>query len=216
VASAIVGGVALAPSAALPARVVGAVVLAGLALVALAFKLPPVASGLVGALGLIAIASALGGAIGSRIEAAGHLAAVALVSSAVDLWSVTSPAGPTHRIVQSPALLRLLTVSVAIPPHRDPVPAIGFGDVVFVALYLAAAARFALPRARMVAALWAGMFAAGALAYALEGPVPALPLIGLMVLATQPMARDVPQADRRATLLAAAMLVASVARACTR
>jgi hypothetical protein len=170
----------------------------------------------VGALGLLAVASVLGGAIGSRVEVAGHLAAVALVSSAVDLWSVTSTAGPTHHIMRSPALLRLLTVSVAIPPSREPQPAIGFGDAVFVALYLAAGARFALPRARMIAALWVGIVGSGALALALERPVPALPLIGLMVLATQPLARDVPRADRRATLLAAVMLVASAARAYTR
>jgi hypothetical protein len=37
-----------------------------------------------------------------------------------------------------------------------------------------------------------------------------------MVLATQPLARDVPPADRRATALAAGLLAASVARALTR
>lgn len=216
VALAIVAGVALGPSGALPARSALPVALAGLGLVALALTLPPVASGLAGALGLIAVGAVVGGAIGSRMESPGHLAAVALVSAAVDLWSVTSPAGPTHRIVQSPALVRLLTVSVAIPPGREPRPAIGFGDVVFVALYLAAAARFAMPRPRMSVALWAGIFAAGALAVALGRAVPALPTIGLMVLATQPMARDVPAADRRATALAAVLLVASVARALTR
>ena len=216
VALAIVGGVALAPTAALPARVVVPAALIGVALVALALRLPPVASGLAGALGLLTVAALVGGAIGSRMESPGHLAAVALVSAAVDLWSVTSPSGPTHRIVQSPALLRVLTLSVAIPPHREPRPAIGFGDAVFVALYLAAAARFSLPRARMGAALWLGIVGAGGLAIALERAVPALPTIGLMVLATQPLARDVPLADRRATALAAGLLAASVARALTR
>lgn len=216
VAVAIVGGVALAPPDALPARVGLPVALVGLGLVALAVALPPVASGLVGALGLLTVASIVGGAIGSRMESSGHLAAVALVSAAVDLWSVTSPAGPTHRIVQSPALTRLLTVSVAIPPLRDPRPAIGFGDAVFVALYLAAAARFSMPRPRMSVALWAGIFGAGVLAIAFERAVPALPTIGLMVLVTQPMARNVPVADRRATMLAGVLLVASIARALTR
>lgn len=216
VAFAIVGGVALAPIGPLPARIAVPAALAGVALVALALKLPPVASGLAGSLGLIAVATLVGGAIGSRMESSGHLAAVALLSAAVDLWSVTSPSGPTHRIVQSPALLRLLTVSVSIPPDREPRPAIGFGDAVFVALYLSAAARFVMPRPRMVVALWAGILGAGALAVALGRAVPALPVIGLMVLATQPMARDVPAVDRRATMFAAALLAASVARALTR
>jgi hypothetical protein len=216
VALAIVAGVALAPAAPLPPRVGVPVALAGVGLVALALALPPVASGLVGAVGLLAVATVVGGAIGARMESSGHLAAVAMVSAAVDLWSVTSPSGPTHHIVRSPALVRLLTVSVAIPPDRAPRPAIGFGDAVFVALYLAAAARFSMPRSRMTAALWAGIFSAGALAIALDRAVPALPTIGLMVLATQPMARDVPPADRRATTLAAVLLAASVARALTR
>ena len=216
VALAIVAGVALAPAAPLHPRVGLPLALLGLGLVALALALPPVASGLVGALGLLSVALVVGGAIGARMESSGHLAAVALVSAAVDLWSVTSPSGPTNHIVQSPALVRLLTVSVAIPPERAPRPAIGFGDAVFVALYLAAAARFSMPRPRMTAALWAGIFAAGALAIALDRAVPALPTIGLMVLATQPMARDVPPADRRATMLAAVLLAASVARALTR
>jgi hypothetical protein len=216
VAVAIVGGLYAAPSRPLPGRVVALAVLVGLALVALALRLPPVPSGLAGSLGLLVVACVIGGAIGSRMEASGHLAAVALVSAAVDLWSVTSPSGPTHRIVQSPAMVRLLTVSVSIPPLREPRPAIGVGDAVFVALYLAAAARFGMPRGRMALATGVGLFAAGALALWLERAVPALPTIGLMVLATQPKAREVPGADRRATMLAAAMLIASVARALTR
>lgn len=212
----IVGGLSAAPSGPQPRRVALVAVAAGVALVAVALRLPPVASGFAGSLGLLAIAWALGGAIGSRMEAPGHLAAVALVSAAVDLWSVTSPSGPTNHIVRSPALVRLLTVSVAVPPLRAPQSMVGVGDAVFVALYLAAAERFALSRGRTAAALAAGIVASGLLAMALERPVPALPLMGLMVLVTQPRARDVPAADRRATMLAAAMLIASVARALTR
>lgn len=216
VSASIVGSMAVASPVPPSARVGVGVALAGVALVALALRLPPVASGLAGSLGLLAVAWVVGSTIGSRMESAGHLAAVALVSSAVDLWSVTSPSGPTHRIVQSPAMVRLLTVSVAIAPSREPRPAIGVGDAVFAALYLAAAARFAMPRARMTWALAAGMFGAGVLAMGLERAVPALPTMGLMVLVTQPAARKVPEGDRRATALAAVLLLASIARAVTR
>ncbi len=106
-----------------------------------------------------------------------------------------------------------MTVSVSIPPPREPRPAIGVGDAVFVALYCRRGAFRHAARARMAWATGVGLFAAGAIALWLERAVPALPTIGLMVLATQPKAREVPGTDRRATMLAAAMLISPVARA---
>ncbi len=216
VSAAIVGAAWHVPARPLEARDVVVVVALGAALMGLAWRAPPVLGGLVGAVGLVAVASVLGGAVGGRMEAPGHLLAVALTSSAVDLWSVSSPSGPTHHVVQTPALLRLLTVGVAIPPERGPHPAVGFGDVVFVALYFAAASRFDLPRRRMAAALAASLVGAGALALWMDRPVPALPAMGVFVVATQPLARGIRAKDRRPTLLAALLLAASAIRAATR
>lgn len=204
---------ALAPRALLARpRVTVAAVALGVALSLLSTRLPPALGGLVGALGLMTAACALGVQVGSRVESPGHILPVALLSAGVDLWSVTAAVGPTHVIVQTPALLKLLTVRAAIPPSREPVPQIGFGDEVFIALYVAIGARFGLRAWKTVAALAAGVLAAGLLAGALQAPVPALPLLGLTMVAAHPEARRVPAADRRAAIFAALVLAASVAR----
>jgi hypothetical protein len=193
-------------------RAAAAAVLFGVVLSLLSTKLPPVLGGLAGALGLMSAACALGVQVGSRVESAGHILPVALLSAAVDLWSVTAASGPTHVIVQTPALLKLLTVRAAIPPSREPVPQIGFGDEVFVALYVTIGARFGLPVRKTAAALAGGIVAAGLLAALLQAPVPALPMLGLAMVAAHPASRRVPARDRRAAIFAAVVLAASVAR----
>jgi len=214
---AIVLGVALAPTTVpLPGRGGAVRALAGVALLLASLVMPPVLSGLLGSLGLLAVALAVGGMVGSRMAQGGHLLAVALVSSAVDLWSVTSPHGPTHAIVRNPALLRLLTVSVALPGSRTPWPVVGFGDVAFAALYLAAAHRFDLSRRRMGLAVLLGLWAALGLALWTGGAVPALPTMGAAVVLAFGAARRVAPEDRAATGFAGALLLASALRAALR
>lgn len=218
-AGAILAAVALAPYDALARRDVALAAGAlGVALSLVALALPPVASGLAGSAGVLACGCALGCAVGARIASPGHLLAVALVSSAVDIWSVTAPSGVTHTIVETPLLLRLLTVRVAVPPVRAPEPMIGFGDVVFAALYHAAATRHGLSRARTLGALAVGLALAGvgAGALGLEGGIPALPFLGIAVVLAHPEARRVPAKDRRATAFAAAVLVAAIVRVALR
>lgn len=118
--------------------------------------------------------------------------------------------------MRSKVLVRLLTVSAAVPPLRDPEPAIGFGDVVFVALYLAAAARFKLPRGRTLAALSLGLLSAGGVAIGLRASIPALPLLGAAVVLMHPETWRVPREDRPMAGFALLALVASVVRAVTR
>lgn len=211
--AAIVLGMRAAPLAWLALRPQAFVaIVAGLGLALLSLKLSAIPSHLAGSFGLILAGGTLGASVGARMQRSGHILAVALVSAGVDLWSVTSPHGPTHAIVRNPALVRLLTVSVAVPSMREPQPAIGVGDVVFVALYLAAAQRFSLPRGRTLMLLAAGVLAAGGAAMAAGTPVPALPLIGFAVVLGHRAAREVHPEDRRATLFAAAVFVSSVLR----
>jgi hypothetical protein len=190
------------------------VLLAGLSLAAVARTLPAVSSGLLGSLAVVLVASVPGAVVGARIAAAGHLLAVALTSAAVDVWSVYAPRGVTRAVVQSPGLLELLTLRAALPPEREPAPMIGFGDVVFAVLYLVVARRFALPLRRTVTALGAGLLVAGlaAMTLGLPGGVPALPFLGFAVVLAHPEARRVPPADRKTTLFAGVLLLASVAR----
>jgi hypothetical protein len=187
-------------------------VLLGTALSLAATKLPPVLGSLLGAFGLLTAACALGIQVGSRVESPGHILPVALLSAGVDLWSVTAASGPTHVIVHTPALLQLLTVRAVVPPTRDPIPQIGFGDVVFTSLYVAIARRHGLSSARTITAVALGIFTAGLVAAALEAPVPALPTLGLAMVLAHPAARRVPARDRRATLVAASVLVLSLLR----
>lgn len=193
-----------------------AALLGGVALALLSLKLPAIPSHLAGSYGLILAGGAVGAAVGTQMQRAGHILPVALVSAGVDLWSVTSPHGPTHAIVRNPALVRLLTVSVAVPSSAEPQPAIGVGDVIFVALYLSAAQRFSLPRGRTLALLGLGVLAAGGAAMGAGTPVPALPLIGFAMVLGHRQARAVHAEDRSATAFAALLFVSSVVRVAMR
>ncbi len=187
----------------------------GVALSLLSFailKVTPGLSGVLGAVGIALAACAIGTQVGARVESPGHILPVALLSAAVDLWSVTAAAGPTHMIVQTPALLRLLTITATVPMERLPEPQIGFGDVVFAALYHAIGARFSLPIRRTAAAIFVGVLLAGITSAALAAPVPALPALGLAMLVAHRDARRVPKADQRTAIFTGALLLASIAR----
>lgn len=215
--TAIVAGMRFAPLSWLAKRPQSIVAVAcGISLALLSLKLPPIPSHLAGSFGLILAGGALGAAVGTRMLRAGHILPVALVSAGVDLWSVTSPHGPTHAIVRNPALVRLLTVSVALPSTSEPQPAIGVGDVIFVALYLSAAQRFSLPVGRTLLLLGGAVIAAGATAMAAGAAVPALPLIGFAMVLGHREARAVHHEDRRATAIAAMLFVSSVIRVALR
>ena len=116
--------------------------------------------------GVLLLGTSAGALVGWRVLHAGHLTAVALASSAADLWSVLAPEGVTHHVVaaaveqRDPAFLRLLTVSAAVPPDRTGEPAIGLGDVAFCALYLAVVTKHGASRSRATAALALGLVSA--------------------------------------------------------
>ena len=176
--------------------------------------LTDVVAGLVGTAGVLCLGTIVGALVGLRIQDPGHLTAVALASSAADLWSVHAPEGVTHALVATPdvALQRLLTVSSAVPPSRTPDAVIGLGDVLFAALYLATTARHGLPRRRMLAAIGIGLLLAGASTFAARMALPALPFIGAMVVLSQPRVRVIAPKDRFPTIVAGALVVAAVLR----
>ncbi len=214
-ALAIVFGALAAPIKALawghPAAVTAGV---GVLLSAAAVFLPPVPSGIVGSLGVIACGTVLGSMVGTRVQAPGHLLPVALMSAAMDILSVEVPGGVTHQLVKHPALLRVLMVRAALPPGRIPEPAIGFGDVVFVSLYLSACTQFRLSRGRTVLALVLGLSTAWIVAVTagLASGVPALPFLGGMVVLAHRDARRVAREDRTVTWLSAAFFVGAILR----
>jgi hypothetical protein len=169
------------------------------------------AHGLLVDLALVALAAALGSLVGERVEAAGHLLPACVVAGCADVASVIHPDGPTHRITESERALSLAAYSFPPPGFRELAPGLGAGDLIFVALVLAVAGRHGLPFRRTAVLSVIGALAAGALSAAFEAPFPALPLIGLAVVAGLPAARQIPRKDR--TVAQFSMVLAVVALA---
>jgi len=181
---------------------------------AVAGSLRDVLTGLGSTAALLIAANAIGSLVGWRVPRAGHLLPVALVSSAVDLWSVFAPEGPTRAIATAPepAVLRVLAASAPVAPSRAMEPMLGFADVIFAALYLSAARRHQLSLARTTAAIVVGLLVAGLVAVLLRRALPALPFIGLCVVLFVRDSRSVPREDRPALWVAASLLLAACAR----
>jgi hypothetical protein len=164
-------------------------------------------------LALCAVAHAVGGAIGRRVAHPGHLLPACAVAAAADVASLIHPSGPSHAIASSERALALFAVGFPVPGTRVVAPALGAGDLVFLALVLgvAAAHRLSLMRATLAGALGLGL--AGALSARFEVPIPALVPIGAAVIACLPEARRLRAQDRRTAAIsvaAAAALVAGV------
>ncbi|MFH2010307.1 MAG: hypothetical protein ABI333_27160 [bacterium] len=139
----------------------------------------------------------VGNWLAGELERPGHLVAVCVIGALADLWSAT--AGPTRELgaqvqqaslaaqhVQTglptppPPLVSFLILWWPVPGGGGMVTLIGFGDLVFFALLLAAAQRFALPRWRGFFLVLGGVALSIALAAVLSRPLPALPAIGAL------------------------------------
>lgn len=151
---------------------------------------------------LVALATAVGASIGARVQKPGHLLPAAAVAAAADVVSVAVSWGPSHAIASSERALAVLAVSFPVPGTAAVAPALGVGDLVFVALVLGAARAHALPYARASALAFAGVLVAGIGSALLGVPVPALPTVGLLVVLGIPAARKVERRDRTVTTIA--------------
>jgi hypothetical protein len=151
---------------------------------------------------LVAFASAIGGAIGRRIQHPGHLLPACVVAAAVDVYSVLDTSGPTHAIVQSETALSLLAIGFPVAGTSDVQPVLGAGDLLFLALVFGAVSvhRLSVARAALLGA--AGVAVAGALSAWRGAGVPALPSIAAALLAGLPAARRLRKEDRRTAVVA--------------
>lgn len=138
---------------------------------------------------LLLLALAIGGAIGTHVEHPAHLLPAGFIAAAADVLSVTSPEGPTHAIAGSTRALAILAVSFPVPGTTAFAPALGLGDLVFMALIFGVARVHALPYARALAAAFVGVIVAGLASAYFEAAVPALPAIAGAVLLAVPDAR---------------------------
>ena len=148
-----------------------------------------------------------GAAVGTRIQAAGHLVFVALISSAADLFSVYSTLGPSAAMIETPTSLNLLVMPWPMLGTAAVAPILGVGDVVFASLYLSAARTHRLNATRTLLALVAGFALTFVALVIFEVPVPALPFLGLAVVASDARTRQVPLADRKHGWIGAIVLV---------
>jgi hypothetical protein len=151
---------------------------------------------------LLLAGASLGSAVGGRIEHPGHLLAVAAVSTLVDSFSVLHPAGPTAAVVARPAAIAVVALHWPVPGTHDVVPVLGVGDVIFAALYLAAARRFGLGVIRAAIAVAVGLVATLVAAMITGLPLPALVGMGVAVVVAIPQARRLPSKDRKKALVA--------------
>lgn len=165
-----------------------------------------VAAAMVVTIGLLTLGTLLGASIGSGIQHPGHLLFVALVSSGMDALSVLHPRGLSAALVKSEAALSVLAMSWPLLGTQAIAPILGVGDVVFTALYLAAARAHDLPVRRTLWALGLAYLATFALVVVVQLPVPALPLLGAAIVMAHPAARRPRAADRRAGWLGVGLM----------
>ena len=115
------------------------------------------------------------------------------------------PSGPTHQLAESERALSLSAFAFPVPGTHELAPALGVGDLIFVALVLGVASRHGLSRPRIAALALVGALVAGVVALLAQAPIPALPAIGAAILLGVPGARAIPPKDRAVARAAMAM-----------
>lgn len=166
---------------------------------------------------LIAVAWGLGGSLGQRVQHAAHLFPACVVAASADVVSLLSPEGPSHAVAKSERALSVLAIWFPVPGTSDVAPALGVGDLLFVAFVLGVAATHHVSYARAVACCALGIALAGAASAWLGVAVPALVPIAIVVVLGLPGVRRLRAMDRRAAqwsmLIAVSLALATVARA---
>jgi hypothetical protein len=162
---------------------------------------------------LVAAAWAIGTSIGRHIEHPGHLLPACVVVACADIASVVSQFGPTRAMAESEVALSLVTVGFPVPGTSSFAPALGVGDLVFIAIVFGALAahRLSLARAALLCAL--GTAVAGTASAVLGTAVPALVPIAAAVIVGVPEARMLRPRERRVATLAMVIAVSVAAAA---
>jgi hypothetical protein len=162
---------------------------------------------------LVAAAWSIGSSIGRRIEHPGHLLPACVVVASADAASVVSSFGPSHAIAASERALSIAAVAFPVPGTSSFAPALGVGDLVFIAILFGAVRAHALSLRRAASLAWIGAMAAGVASAVLGMPVPALVPIAAAIVLGLPEARRVRARER--TVAAVAMAIAVTVAAAT-
>ena len=170
---------------------------------------------------LLLIAFTVGYWLAGEIEKAGHLIPVSILGTIVDIWSVFH--GPSKSVGEqvvehaktqvmtgtfhAPPFVEFLILSWPQPGASYMTPLFGFGDLVFIAIFLAGSRRFGIPLYKTVLLLLAGLGASIALAFFLSIPIPALPLLCGFFLLGNFRNLSLTKAEWRLTLIICAALL---------
>jgi len=165
---------------------------------------------------LVCLAWALGCTLGRRVQHAAHLLPACVVAASADLVSLLSPEGPSHAIAQSDRALSVLATAFPVPGSLAIAPALGVGDLLFMALALGVARAHQLPYVRCVIACVSGTALAGVAAAWSGLPVPALVPIAAVLVLAMPEIRKLRRNDRSAAhwsmLIASSVALVALAR----
>jgi hypothetical protein len=165
---------------------------------------------------LVGLAWALGGSLGRSVQHPAHLFPACVVAASADVVSLLSPEGPSHAVANSERALSVLAVWFPVAGSRAVSPALGIGDLLFVAFVLGVARAHHLPYARVIVCCALGIAAAGLAAACLHVAFPALVPIALATIIGLPRIRQLRAVDRRpahvSMLLAAAVALVTIAR----
>jgi hypothetical protein len=147
---------------------------------------------------LVCLSWALGCSLGRRVQHPTHLFPACVVAASADLVSVLSPEGPSHAIAGSERALSVLAVWFPVPGSLAVAPALGVGDLLFMALALGVALAHGLPYARCVVLCAAGTALSGVAAACTRVAVPALVPIATLLVLGLPEVRKLRRSDRAA------------------
>jgi hypothetical protein len=213
-----IAGLGLAVPARVPTRVaLGLGVAAALVLGALAYLQPSSKLALVAVDAvLVGLAWGLGGSLGRSVQHATHLFPACVVAASADVVSLLSPEGPSHAVANSERALSVLALWFPVPGCGAVAPALGVGDLLFMAFVLGVASAQGLGVARAMGCCVVGVAVAGLAAAWLGVAVPALVPIAAATVLGMPSIRRLRAVDRRAAhwsmLVATTVAVATVAR----
>ena len=190
---------------------------AALTLIALVWRQPAASVTLLLVDGaLVALAWAFGASLGRRVQHRSHLFPACVVAACADLVSLLSPEGPSHAIAASDRALSVLAVGFPVPGSTALSPALGVGDLSFIALVFGVARAHGLPYPRSVGLCLVGTALAGAGSGLLGVAVPALVPIAAAVVLGLPTIRVLRATDRSAArvsmLIACTVALATLAR----
>ena len=146
---------------------------------------------------LVVVTFAVGFWLAGEIEKVGHLLPVCILGTIVDIWSVFH--GPSKNVGEQimqhqekmaqvgaqtpPPIVDFLILHWPYPGADMMATLFGLGDLVFVAMFLAASRRFGLSLLKAVLLTLGGLILATSAAFYTQKPIPALPFICALFLA---------------------------------